>query len=246
MDATELVPGQFHDRLRVVRLTGALAGFWLLAATGLEGQLHSVPGYSFSAWPQGVTLAAEYGRDFKSAEAPGQHLGLRGYYRSGRIGVGGAGGLRSAGTGSELQLGGSAAVRLWSPLGTKGALSVETGIGYLESGMGEEATAYLTVPLGLSLGLGEFAFRHRRVRPWVAARMQAWRVRFARALLHQYGGGVSAGVAVDLVGSAGLHLAADWSSRGERRLEGAVLLGGTRFTLGVGLHANFRLGATRG
>lgn len=246
MDASGLVPGQFHGQLNVVRVTSAVAGLWLLAATGLEGQLHSVPSYSFSAWPPGVTVAAEYGRDFKSAEAPAQHLGLRGYYRGGRIGLGGAAGLRSADTGSELQVAGSAAVRLWSPLGAKGALSVETGIGYLESGMGDQVAAYLTVPLGLSLGLGEFAFRDRRVRPWIAARGQAWRVRFARAVLHQYGSGASAGVAVDLLGVAGLHLAADWSIRGERRLEGAVLFGGTRFILGLGVHANFRLGVRGG
>lgn len=240
--ASEPVPGQLYDRAGGVRLAGAVVGFSLFAVTGLEGQLHSVPNYGFSAWPPGVTLAAEYGRDVTSAEAVAQHLGLRGYYRSGRIGVGGTAGLRSAGRGSDLQSGGNAALRLWSPLGEKGALSLETGVGYLASEAGGQAAEYLSVPLGLSLGLGEFALHGRRVRPWVAARVQGWRVRFARALLHQYGGGASAGMAVDLLGVAGLHLAADWSSRGERRLEGAVLLGGMRFTLGVGLYANFRLG----
>ncbi len=246
MDANGLVPGHFYDRFKVLRVMGAAAGLWLLAATALEGQLHSVPTYSFSAWSPGMTLAAEYGRDFKSAEALAQHIGVRGYYRTGRIGISGAAGLRSAGTGSDLQLGGSAAVRLWSPLGEVGALSLETGIGYLESETSGEATAYLTVPLGFGLGLGDFTFANRSVRPWIAARAQAWRVRFASALLHQYGVGVSAGVAVNLVEALGLHVAADWSTRGERRLEGAVLLGGTRFTLGVGVHANQRLGGRGG
>ncbi|GBD31468.1 hypothetical protein HRbin33_00420 [bacterium HR33] len=244
MDASAVVPGHFHSPLKVVLST--IAGFWLLGATPLEGQLQSVPTYSFSAWLPGLTIGAEYGRDFKSAEALAHHVGLRGYYRIGRFGVGGAAGFRSAGTGSHLQLGGSGAVRLWSPLGERGALTLETGIGYLESGTAAQAATYLSVPVVLSLGLGEFAVGDRKLRPWVAARVQASRVKFARALLNQYGMGASAGMAVDLVGPAGLHLAADVSRRGERRLQGAVLFGGTRFTLGVGVYGNFRLGGQGG
>jgi hypothetical protein len=244
VDASPPVPGRSLGRFPVGRVASAVAGLSLLAAE-LNGQLHSVPSYSFSAWAPGGILAAEYGRDLQSSEALAQHLGVRVYYRAGRLGVGGAAGWRNAGAESDLQIGGTAAVRLFSPLGANGALSLEGGIGYLESGRGTEGTTYLTVPLGVSLGLGEVALGGRSIRPWIAARVQSSRVTFARALLNQRGVGAAAGVAVDLAGPLGLHLAADWMQREERRLEGAVLLGGARFTLGAGVHVKFRPGSLR-
>lgn len=212
----------------------------LVAVSSLAAQLHSVPTYSFSAWGPGLTLSGEYGRDLKSPEAAAQHLGLRVYYRVGRLGLGGEGGLREVGSRSDFQGAAAAALSLGRPFNGRVTVSLETGASYLRSGGGSDAATYLSYPLVLGLGLAGASWSGRVLRPWVAVRAQGWRVRFARALVTQYGGGVSAGLTIGLLGSMEMHVAADWSQRRDRRLAGAVLFGGSRVAIGAGLHATLR------
>lgn len=218
------------------------AACWLpfVTVSSLTAQLHSVPTYSYSTWAPGLTLSGEYGRDLKSPEALGQHLGLRVYYRAGRLGLGGEGGLRDLGSRSDFQGGVAAAVRFWQPFDGRVTVSLETGAAYLRSGSGSDAATYLSYPLVLGLGLASSSWSGRVLRPWVALRAQGWRVRFAQALLTQYGGGLSAGMTIGLLGPLEMHVAADWSQRQNRRLAGAVLFGGSRVAIGAGLHAPLR------
>lgn len=219
-----------------MKLTPTLLLASMSAVTPAAAQLHSLPAYSTASVRPGWSFAADYGRDVDSPQALGQHVGGRAAWRLGRAALELGAGRWDSGTGAELQVAGKVGLTLLGGARSVVVLGLEVGTGYFEAGSDSAASSYLALPLGISLGFRSLTVAGKAVRPWLAPRVQANRVTFHRVVLNQKGFGASGGMRASLAGPLGVHGAVDWSWFEDRRRDGVTVFGGSRVSLGAGLH----------
>ena len=229
--------------LGVVVLAVLAAG----SARPASAQLKSLPVYFSPKGGTGITVAVDYGRGLN--DDSGKNSTYTGRVILGlpvvTLGVGvGVFDPKVISQDSEMQFMGNLALKLFGGPLMPVAVSLQGGAGYLKLGSDAFATKSWTFPVGVGLALN-IPTPGASLEPWIAGRFQLDRLETSVGNANQTGVGISGGVNLGTLTGVGLHVAADWSSVGEKVTGNPTIDLLTRFrkplVFGVGLRYMFRL-----
>jgi len=214
-----------------------MVGLWLVTAGQASGQVRGSPVYFSPFHGSGLTIAGDYGLGLNDDSQKGQAFGftmiagIPPFTLSGTIASHARGDLAAdVEVKGSVTAGGSLAFNLISDPLSSIALSIQTGVGYIDAGLAKQ----LSFPTGLAIGYS-VPTAGVIIEPWLAPRLHVIAETpeiGAGTTRTEFGFGASVGLNLAAPIGVGLRTALDW----------VTIEGGSPLVFGVSLYYKFTVG----